>query len=49
MKHHIRWTPQKIESRLRLIQNLDYRRKNPIPAFRYKTLPDPETNLITVS
>ena len=43
MKHHIRWTPQKIESRLRLIQNLDYRRKNPIPAFRYKTLPDPDT------
>ena len=43
MKHNIRWTPQKIESRLRLIQNLEYRRKNPITAFRYKTLPDPDT------
>jgi alpha-mannosidase len=43
MKHQIRWTPQKIASRLRLIQNLEYRRKNPIADFRYKTLPDPDT------
>ena len=43
MKHQRRWTQQKIESRLRLIQNLDYRRQNPIPAFRYQTLPGPDT------
>lgn len=43
MKHHIRWTPQKIASRLDLIQNLDYYRKNPIPPFRFKALPDPDT------
>lgn len=43
MKHHIRWTPQKIASRLNLIQDLEYQRKNPIQPFRYKTLADPDT------
>lgn len=41
MLHKIRWTPQKIEQRLKLIEPMAYRRRSPILAFRYKTLPDP--------
>ena len=43
MKHQIRWTPQKIASRLQLIQPLEYIRRHPLPPFRYRTLPDPDT------
>ena len=41
MLHKIRWTPQKIAQRLQLIQPYIYRRRQPLPAFRYKTLPGP--------
>ncbi len=44
MKHHIYWTPQKIAGRLVLIEPLEYRHKHPIPAFKYRTLPDPDTH-----
>jgi alpha-mannosidase len=42
LKHQIRWTPQKIASRLELILPLEYRRRHPIPAFRYRTMPSPD-------
>jgi alpha-mannosidase len=42
LKHNVRWTPQKIASRLDLIRPLEYRRHHPIPPFRYHTLPNPE-------
>ncbi|MCA9888557.1 MAG: alpha-mannosidase [Anaerolineae bacterium] len=42
MKHSINWTPQKIESRLRLIEPLEYRKQQPIPPFRYQTLASPD-------
>ncbi|MBI5670325.1 MAG: alpha-mannosidase [Chloroflexi bacterium] len=41
MQHKVRWTPQKIVQRIRLIEPLVYRQRNPLPAFRYKTLADP--------
>ena len=42
MKHSDRWTTQKIAGRLDLIRQLDYRRQQPIPPFRYRELPGPE-------
>ncbi|MAU08822.1 MAG: alpha-mannosidase [Anaerolineaceae bacterium] len=44
MKHNINWTPQKIESRLQLIQPLEYRKKHPIPPFRFQTLASPDVD-----
>ncbi len=41
MLHKVRWTPQKIAQRLRLIAPLAYKKQHPIDAFRYKTLPNP--------
>jgi alpha-mannosidase len=43
--HKTYWTADKIASRLRLIEEerLVYRRKAAIPAFLYRTLPDPMT------
>ncbi|HEX2620032.1 MAG TPA: alpha-mannosidase [Phototrophicaceae bacterium] len=41
MLHKMRWTPQKIAQRLRLIDPLIYRQQHPLPAFRYKTLAGP--------
>jgi len=43
VQHKVLWTPQKIESRLQLIQPLVNRRFQPLPPFRYKELPDPLT------
>lgn len=42
MKHSDRWTTQKIAGRLDLIRQLDYRRRQPIPPFRYRELPGPD-------
>jgi alpha-mannosidase len=42
LKHQIRWTPQKIASRLRLIEPLEYRRQHPMAPFRYQTMPGPD-------
>jgi alpha-mannosidase len=42
LQHKIRWTPQKIASRLALIQPLEYLRRQPLSPFRYQTLPNPE-------
>jgi alpha-mannosidase len=39
--HKIRWTPQKIAQRIRLIEPWVYRQRSPLPAFRYKTLSSP--------
>jgi alpha-mannosidase len=39
--HKIRWTPQKIAQRIRLIEPLVYRRKHPFPPFRYLNLAGP--------
>ena len=41
MSHKVRWTTQKIAQRLKLIEPLVYRRRNPLPAFHYKTLSNP--------
>ncbi len=41
MLHKVRWTPQKIAQRIRLIMPLVYKKQHPMDAFRYKTLPDP--------
>ena len=41
MLHKVRWTPQKIAQRIRLIVPWVYRQRHPIPAFRYKTLSSP--------
>jgi alpha-mannosidase len=43
LRHKIRWTPQKIASRLALIKPLEYLRRQPLAPFRYLKLPDPET------
>ncbi len=45
MYHKIRWTADKIASRLKLLeeQQLVYRRSVQLPAFRYYRLPDPLT------
>jgi len=41
MLHNIRWTSEKIGQRLRLIEPLVYRRRQPLPPFRLLRLPDP--------
>jgi len=41
MLHTIRWTPQKIAHRLSLITPLVYRRREPLPPFRYLALTSP--------
>lgn len=45
MYHKTYWTADKIASRLQLIEQaqLVYRQKAPLPAFLYRTLPDPMT------
>jgi alpha-mannosidase len=43
MRHTIRWTTEKITQRLALIEPLVYRRRSPLPPFRYRELPDPAT------
>lgn len=41
MLHQIRWTSRKLADRLRLIEPLVYRRKEPLPPFRYLPLSGP--------
>lgn len=41
--HRVRWTIEKISQRLALIEPLIYRRRAPLPPFRYLALPDPAT------
>ncbi len=42
MKHEVRWTARKIGQRIELVESLVYRRRHPIPAFRYLPLSGPE-------
>ena len=42
MFHQIRWTAQKITQRLALVDSLVYRRRTPLPNFRFLKLTDPE-------
>ncbi len=44
MLHKLRWTPQKITQRLRIISPLVYKKKHSLSVFRYKTLPSPLEN-----
>lgn len=44
MSHKVRWTTQKIAQRLKLIEPLVYRRRQPLPAFHYKSLSSPLEN-----
>jgi alpha-mannosidase len=39
--HKVRWTSQKIEQRIKLIESWGYRQRHPLPDFRYKTLSGP--------
>lgn len=39
--HRVRWTIEKISQRLALIEPLIYRRRAPLPPFRYLALLDP--------
>ena len=41
MRHEIRWTSKKIHQRLSLVENLVYRQRQPISAFRYQELDTP--------
>ena len=41
MRHEIRWTSKKIRQRLSLVENLNYRQRQPISPFRYKELDSP--------
>ncbi|MEZ4671855.1 MAG: alpha-mannosidase [Anaerolineae bacterium] len=41
MLHKVRWTPQKIAQRIKLVQSWVYRQRSPLPPFRYKTLSSP--------
>jgi alpha-mannosidase len=41
MYHKIRWTPEKIASRLKLIESLVYIRRSALPPFRYLELEGP--------
>lgn len=41
MRHKIYWTPQKLQRRLDLIQQLDYRRRQPLTPFQYTELDSP--------
>jgi len=43
MLHHIRWTSEKINQRLRLIEPLVYRHRQPLSPFRLLKLSDPLT------
>lgn len=47
MHHKTRFTPEKIAQRLKLIEPLVYRARQPLPPFRYHELPDPSTPPIT--
>lgn len=44
MLHKVRWAPQKFAQRLELIDPLVYRQRQPLPAFRIKTLSSPLEN-----
>ncbi|MBN1287171.1 MAG: alpha-mannosidase [Anaerolineae bacterium] len=44
MKHQTRWTARKIGTRLEIIEPLVYRRRKPLPPFRYTTLNSPLEN-----
>ena len=44
MKHRDRWTPQKINQRLELIQQLDYRQRHPVAPFKYTELAGPDVD-----
>ncbi|HIQ05845.1 MAG TPA: alpha-mannosidase [Anaerolineae bacterium] len=41
MLHEVRWTAKKIEQRINLIEPLVYRRRHPLPPFRYAELTSP--------
>ena len=41
MRHEVRWTARKIAQRIELIESLVYRRKQPLPAFRYQVIGEP--------
>jgi alpha-mannosidase len=41
MYHKIRWTPEKIAARLKLIEPLAYIRRSALPPFRYRELESP--------
>jgi len=41
MLHEIRWTSKKIKKRIDLVESLVYRKKAPIPPFRYRYLTSP--------
>ncbi len=43
MRHQIRWTQRKIAARLRELEPLVYRQRQPLPPFRFRPLPDPQT------
>ncbi|GAB4579791.1 MAG: alpha-mannosidase [Anaerolineales bacterium] len=43
MHHKTRFTPEKIAQRLKLIEPLVYRARQPLPPFRYHELPDPSS------
>lgn len=44
MNHKTRWTSQKIAQRLKLIEPLVYRARQPLAPFQYTALPGPETD-----
>ncbi len=44
MLHETRWTAKKIAQRLELIEPLVYRRRSPLPAFRYTELEGPHVD-----
>jgi alpha-mannosidase len=46
--HKVRWTAEKIAQRLKLIEPLVYRRRHPLPSFRYKALSGPREQLPTI-
>lgn len=41
MRHEVRWTSRKIGQRIELLEEYVYRRRAPLPAFRFTRLPDP--------
>ncbi len=43
MNHNVRWTQEKIDQRLKLIEGLVYRQRQTLPSFRYLPLPGPLT------
>lgn len=43
MHHQMRWTAGKISQRIDLVTSLVYRRRQPLPNFRYTPLPGPMT------